>query len=53
MWTKFKVHANLISITDTLHEYLCAFMELHRRILLKMRNTAEELVEKIKRYIFC
>ena len=35
----------------TLLEYLCTFMKISRRILLRMRNISDKVVEKIKTHI--
>jgi hypothetical protein len=37
----------------TLHEDLCTFIIISRSILLRMRNTSEQFVEKIKTHILC
>jgi hypothetical protein len=45
---KSKHHSCLTNITCTLHEDLCTFMiiKLSRRILLRMKNVSEKVVEK-------
>jgi hypothetical protein len=43
---EFKFHYNLTRIVGTLHEYLCAFMVISRRIILKMINISHESCRK-------
>jgi len=39
---KIKFRENLTRITGTLHEELCTFMIISRRILLRMRNVSDK-----------
>jgi len=45
---KFKFRQNLTRIMDTLHDDQYTFLILSRSILHRMRNVAEEVVDKIK-----
>ena len=45
---KFKIHCNLIRITDTLHEDQFTFLVISRWILLKIRIISDKFGEKIK-----
>jgi hypothetical protein len=51
MSRKFKAHQNLTRIMGTLHEDVCIFMTTSRWIL-RMRNIADKVVEKIKTLFF-
>jgi len=45
---KFKFHSNLTRVTGTLCEYLCTFVIIALRILLRMRNVSDKICRENK-----
>ena len=53
MSRKLKFHLNLTITTGTLHEDQYTFLIISRSVLIRMRNVAEEIVQKFKTHLLC